>query len=297
MGLTERREQLLATDRWRDLRAFVERWYAHPLSDGDGFPPLEIERVAQRLGVRLPATLTEWYELVGRRLRDIQDSPTQLDELQVEQGMLRVWTENQGVWSIMTFLDDGDDPHCLLDDKSYDFPGTPLSHALLGMLVSDTLVGAWGGRRIGTLGELRPAVSGGYCENFTEAHLQQIGSSYEALDYARNPYFDQPYRGNAASIIRVQEVAIEWMTATHEAFEALNNVLELFPPDGDHEVVVVFDEESQGELPSLDAVRSVLASVGHVGQSRRAPLRSPSSKSCIRPARPTSCFLVEPQAE
>src|SRR4051812_15364930 len=95
MALTDRRRLLLDTDRWRALGAFIERWYAQPLSDADGHTPLEIEQVARPLGGRLPAAFTEWHELLGRRLRHVQDSPTLLGELTIDGGSVRVWTENQ----------------------------------------------------------------------------------------------------------------------------------------------------------------------------------------------------------
>lgn len=70
MKLTDRRKHLLSTDRWRGLGAFVERWYAQPISDADGHSTLEIEQVSNRLGTQLPTVLHEWFELVGRRLHD-----------------------------------------------------------------------------------------------------------------------------------------------------------------------------------------------------------------------------------
>lgn len=274
MGLTERRRQLLDTDRWRALGPFVERWYAQPLSDGDGHTPLEIEQVARRLGARLPAALTEWYELVGRRLGDVHDSPTLLDEISLEDGCMRVWSENQGVWSIVTQVDAGDDPLCRVDDKSFVSPDAPLSQTLFGMLVSDTLVGAWASTRIGALGELRATVRGGYDEDFNIERVQRLASAYAELDYARNPFFDNKYRGDDTTIVRIQEVAIEWITATDEAFAALDYVLGLMPEGGEHEVVAAFDAGAvtqqlrlMKQLPNIEMFNSLLAGVGHVGMA------------------------------
>jgi hypothetical protein len=97
MSLTDRRQHLLSTDRWRGLATFVERWYARPLSDADGHSPLEIEQVSRRVAVRLPTVLGEWFELVGRRLHDVQDLPIRLDDLEAIDGEVRIWSENQGV--------------------------------------------------------------------------------------------------------------------------------------------------------------------------------------------------------
>src|SRR5262245_16629882 len=127
MGLTDRSRQLLVTDRWRALGIFMDRWYAQPPSDADGHTPFEIEQAAGRLGERLPVALTEWYELVGRRLRDVQDSPRRLGELTIEKGGLRVWSENQGVWSIIAPVDAGDDPVCRVEGDFTSSPDEPLS--------------------------------------------------------------------------------------------------------------------------------------------------------------------------
>jgi hypothetical protein len=271
MSLTERRRRLLDTGRWRALGPFVERWYAEPLCDADGYTRLEIEQVARRCGVRLPVALTEWYELVGKRLRDVQDSPTLLDEISIEHDEICIWSENQGVWSIVTRVDAGDDPLCRVDDKSFASPDAPLSQTLFGMLVSETIVGAWAGTRVGTLGELRASVRGGYQEDFNAETLECLASAYEQLDVTRNPFFDNKYRGDDTTVIRSQEVAIEWITATDEAFAALDDTLGLMPEGGEHEVVVAFEpgavtpaQPLTHQLPAMATFSSLLAGVGHV---------------------------------
>ncbi len=281
MGLTDRRRQLLDTDRWRALGAFIERWYAQPLSDADGHTPLEIEQVARRLGARLPDALTEWYELVGRRVRDVQDSPTLLDELTIEGGSVRVWTENQGVWSIHSPVDAGDDPVCRVDGDFSTSPDEPLSQVLFGMLVSDTLVGDWAGAGIGSLGELQSTVRGGYCDDFTDEQVQRLHAAYATLGFTLNPFFDEAYLGDDATVIRFHNnVAVEWMTATDEAFAALDGVFGLAPEGGEYEVVVAFDslsaaqlryltgtDESSMQLPDIELVSRPLAGIGHVGMA------------------------------
>src|SRR5688572_3342871 len=248
MGLTDRRRQLLDTDRWRALGAFIERWYAQPLSDADGNTPLEIEQVATRLGVRLPTALTEWYELVGGRLRDVQDSPTLLGKLTIEDGSVRVWTENQGVWSIHAPLDAGDDPVCRLEGDFSTSPDEPLSQVLFGMLVSDTMVGDGSGSA--SLGDLRTTVRGGYSDDFTEEQVQRLRTKYKALTWTLNPFFDEPYIGDDATAIRFHtNVAIEWMTATDEAFAVLDGVFDLAPEGGEQEVVVAFDATAVTQQP------------------------------------------------
>jgi hypothetical protein len=275
MALTDRRRQLLDTDHWRALGTFIERWYAQPLSDSDGHTPIEIEQVARRLGVPLPAALAEWYELVGRRLRNVQDSPTLLGELTIEDGSVCVWTENQGVWSIHAPIDAGDDPVCRLGGDFSASPNEPLSHVLFGMLVSDTMVGDWSGTGIGSLGELRSTVRGGYCDDFSDEQVQRLRAAYKPLNFTLNPFFDEAYLGDDATVIRFHNnVAVEWMTATDEAFAALDGVFGLAPEGGEHEVVAAFDAEAVTQrrhlvmqLPNIETFKGLLAGVGHVGMA------------------------------
>jgi hypothetical protein len=282
MALTERRRQLLQTDRWRPLAAFVERWYAHPLSDTDGNTPIEIAVRTARLGCQLPASLIEWFELVGQRLRDVQDLPCRLADLRIEGGSrVPIWMENQGVWSISAPLDAGDDPPCRVEGEFNAPLDAPLSSTLLSMLLSDTLVGAWAGARIGPLGALRATVRGGLLfDEFTDAHVERAQSAFEALAIPRNPFFPEPYRGDNTTVIRLQDVAIEWMTASDEAFTALDRVLNLQPASGEHEVVVAFtaisdaqqhyltvDHESGLRFPNTDRLQAMLGDAGHVGKA------------------------------
>lgn len=227
---------MLDTDRWSALGAFLERWYAQPLSDLDGHTPLELEEVARRLGVRLPSALAEWYELVGRRLRDVQDSSALLGELSLEDASVRVWTENQGVWSIHAPVEAGDDPVCRVDGDSSTSINEPLSHVLLGMLVSDTLVGSWSGGGTGALGALRSTVRGGFIDDFTDAQVQRLRAAYTPLGVTLNPFYDEAYLGDDATVIRFDHnVAVEWMTATDDAFAALDAVFGLAPDGGEQE--------------------------------------------------------------
>jgi len=267
---------LLATDRWRPLGDFVERWYARPIGDDDGHSSLEVERAVGRVGATLPIALTEWFELLGRRLRAVQDVPPRLEQLAIVDGRITVWHENQGVWTIVAPADVGDDPICRVIDDTFASPDAPLSRTLLGMLVSDTLIGAWAGTHVGPLGELRATVRGGYIESFTDDQVARLRSTYAALPFPVNPFFPDPYRGDEATVIRIADVAIEWMTATHEAFVALDALLELRPASGEHEVVIAFDGLSDAQqryltrehrLPNIDIFGSALDGIGHLGMA------------------------------
>jgi hypothetical protein len=137
-------------------------------------------------------------------------------------------------------VDAGDDPICLVDgdDESHQGPSAPLSQTLFGMVVSDTLVGAWSemqiGSSIGVLGELASSVRGGYCDNFTDKQVERLESAYRKLPHSINPTFEEPFRGDETTIIRSQQVEIEWMTSTNDAFASLNTTLDLGPENDEH---------------------------------------------------------------
>ena len=273
--MTGRRQHLLDTDRWRPLDDFVERWYARPLCDDDGHSPAEIEQVAKKLGQPLPAALFEWFELVGKRLRSIQDSPRKLHELAIEDEVVSVWDENQGGWRIDAPLNAGDDPRCEVNDASFASSAAPLSQTLVGMVASDTLVGAWAGNRVGPLGELGPAVRGGYVDEFSSEQVERLHASYSSLSYPRNPFFEESYRGDGATVIRFQAAAIEWMTATDAAFAAFDAVFGLTPLGGNHEVVIAFDALTDAQrrslgwtqvapLPGIERINKMFRGVGRV---------------------------------
>ena len=280
MALSSRQNHLLQTDRWEPLRRFVELWYAEPLSQDSGVLPEEIDATVERLGAPLPVALTEWFELVGRRLRNVQDAPRRLDQIEIGDGTIDVWVENQGVWSICAPMDE-EDPLCRLDrDTSFVFPATPLSRTLLGMVVSDTLVGAWAGSRIGPLGTLGPSVRGGYHEQLREDQRLRLREAYDDLPFPYNPFYDAPVFGNEATIIRRQPDAVEWMTATEEAFSTLDELLELNPIGGNYEVVCSFENLSDPQMKAhtaqdgtakIESYRVILGRAGHLWQAYVRP--------------------------
>ena len=50
------------------LTDFVARWYAQPLTAEDGNTPAEIAEATPDIRGKLPAVLTTWFGMVGRRL-------------------------------------------------------------------------------------------------------------------------------------------------------------------------------------------------------------------------------------
>jgi hypothetical protein len=95
-----------------------------------------------------------------------------------------VWTENQGAWSILVPLGE-DDPFVELDDSNHGFSGGRTSAVLRGMLMSDTLVGAWGRGGCGALGALAPHVVGGNDENMPDGVAEKLVELYSELPCAQ----------------------------------------------------------------------------------------------------------------
>ena len=87
-------------ERWELLSGFIADWY-HPLTSGDGYTDGELQQCAAHLGITLPAALSEWYEVAGRRddVWQQQDTLLSPDKLYCEDGVLHFCVENQGVTS------------------------------------------------------------------------------------------------------------------------------------------------------------------------------------------------------
>lgn len=264
---TPEQAALLATDRWRWLADVLDRWYAEPLEAADGSTPEQIAAT----GIELPTVLVEWFTLVGNRLRLVQDAPTTPKDLTTKDGAVVVWTENQGCWTIRVD-GPGDDPVCVLDDDAYPFTPARLTATLHGMLLSDTLVGAWTGERIGPLGQLAPGVRGGFARDATAAETAAVKAAYEPLPVAGNPFSGEAPRGDAATIVRGGHW-LEWMTADDAAFARIDALVCLDPDEGEHEIVLAFEGadperrrlvESAEGLPDHTMFAEVVGERGHL---------------------------------
>jgi cell wall assembly regulator SMI1 len=76
----------------------------HPWQPGDGYDEATIQAAEARLGVRLPATLRNFYKAWGRR-RDMTQMRNPLlppEELEIREDTLIFWVENQAVlyWGV-----------------------------------------------------------------------------------------------------------------------------------------------------------------------------------------------------
>lgn len=85
-------------ERWGDLKAFVADWH-RPIQAGDGCTEEEIAAAETQLGFRLPEALRELYSLIGKweEITRAHNRLVLLKELEVEDGYMVVWEENQCV--------------------------------------------------------------------------------------------------------------------------------------------------------------------------------------------------------
>jgi len=137
-------------DRWSLLKDFIAEWHG-PLKRGDGYPASELNAAEKRLGLKLPEALREWYQLAGQR-EDVfatQNFLVSPEELEVEDGLLEVYCENQGIvhWGLKPAdLHLPDPPVYLNDDGMHDEPqelireNETVSEFALQMAICETII-------------------------------------------------------------------------------------------------------------------------------------------------------------
>src|SRR4051812_5998996 len=106
--------------RWRLASDFIEHWI-RPMNESDRVSPRRLDAAEDRLGLRLPVALREWYERLGRRgeVWSVQDTLLPPEELRVRGGLLVFSVENQAVWYIGVGMGDlaTDDPPVTIDES------------------------------------------------------------------------------------------------------------------------------------------------------------------------------------
>ena len=94
-------------DRWSLLTEFVAEWHM-PLQEGDGYSAAELDAAEQRLGLKLPLALREWYQMAGKRTDLFAIDPydfTKPSDLSIEEDdghVLWLFSETQAIvdWGI-----------------------------------------------------------------------------------------------------------------------------------------------------------------------------------------------------
>ncbi|MDO4260015.1 MAG: hypothetical protein Q4C87_10915 [Actinomycetaceae bacterium] len=247
--LSARQKELLSLDRWAWLKECIATWYADPLVESDGLSTETIDQAEARLEVRIPGVLREWYELVGARLDFIQDQPLLPHQLQVTNGHLEFWWENQGCWRLGAALNQGDDPPVHVLEVEDEASGIfTLSTWLQAMTLSETLVGVWADtvltvnidnhERRSFLGTVKKDVRGGYIDEVSEETSNWITHSFPRLSTPEVPLFEFRTCGDESTILRLtgDDISIEWMTATPAALKEAIAALHLL--DGDYTLVL-----------------------------------------------------------
>lgn len=106
-------------ERWNALKMFFNGWFGQ-LGPADGYDEPSIRAAEERLNLRLPPSLREWYALAGRRA-DVwsrQDHFLSPQELRIEDERLVIYVENQSVvnWAIPLEDMTHDDPPVFVSD-------------------------------------------------------------------------------------------------------------------------------------------------------------------------------------
>ncbi len=106
-------------ERWHLASDFIEHWI-RPMSESDRVSTRRLDEAEDRLGLRLPIALREWYERLGCQgdLWSVQDLFPPPEGLRGRGELLVFCVENQAVWSIGVGLHDldVDDPPVTIDE-------------------------------------------------------------------------------------------------------------------------------------------------------------------------------------
>lgn len=132
----------------RHYRALIAQIFP-PLEAEDGADKADLRAAERRLGFRLPAALRAYYELAYYRgdITETLDFLYHLDDLEVEDGMLSFYGENQQVtlWAIRRSDVAMDDPEVYTtpNDVPYDWQptGDTVSVFLSGMTLWQAVMG------------------------------------------------------------------------------------------------------------------------------------------------------------
>ena len=137
-------------DQWPLLKDFIAEWHG-PLKPGDGYPASELDAAEQRLGLKLPVALWEWYQLAGKR-EDVVATQNHLmrpQDLNIVDSLLVFHSENQDIieWGIKPSDLHLSNPPVYLNDRGmYYKPQEPirenetLSEFALQMVVCNTVI-------------------------------------------------------------------------------------------------------------------------------------------------------------
>lgn len=243
MTSSPRQQELLSRPRWEQVKRIVG-WHRDPLVAADGCTPDELAAIEERLGLPLPTAIREWFEILGHRLRAVQDEAATPETISVEDDRIVIWTEDQGVWQLLV-PPGGDDPVAELEFSPHELP---TSVWLTGMLMSECLGAMWSWNDgTGPLGEFRPGVRGdGPMDEVNVAVFDAVKQHHPELPWPLPPMWETWY-GDEDTIVRVNGTDIlEWFTTSDAAHARIQQLLS----DGGKPTVVarisdITDDEHQ----------------------------------------------------
>lgn len=222
MSMSARQQELLAQPRWEQVGRIIG-WHLNPLVTADGCTVEELTAIEERLGLPLPTVVREWFELLGHRLRAVQDAAATPETISVEDDRIVIWTEDQGAWQLLV-PPGGDDPVAELEFSPHELP---TSVWLTGMLISECLGAMWSWNEgTGPLGDLRPEVRGdGPMDEVNAAVFEAVKQHHPELPWPLPPMWDAWY-GDDETIIRVNGTEIlEWFTTSDAACARIQRLL------------------------------------------------------------------------
>jgi hypothetical protein len=145
------------------LNRFLTRWYGNPDR------PISTDH---RAAIKMPPPLRVWHEVTSQWSSNVAtfNQPLNPHELEIEDGKLLFWVENQGCWTWATAMD-GDDPIVFdrqpsSDPEPWQPTGEILSEFLLHATVFEAITGS---------------PNQMYTEHITEDVLSQIISDLQPL--------------------------------------------------------------------------------------------------------------------
>jgi hypothetical protein len=200
------------TARWILLKEFFNGWYGQ-LGPDDGFELQHIRAAEERLSIRLPLALCEWYALAGRRadVWSCQDQFLEPEAIRIEGEKLIIYVENQSVvkWGIsLDALRLREDPAVYVSDQNDPeewFEEAPsvsifaLSQMLLGVKFSDSTTFTANGEA-------------------TDKGLAVISRNYERLDFPdlHWPPYPSRFYGGHDLLIETEADSWIWVSARNQ---------------------------------------------------------------------------------
>jgi hypothetical protein len=172
------------------------------------------------------------------------------------------------VWTFAAPLGRADDPPAIFQGEPEGWPGGSVSDVLLGMTLSDTMVG----RTRGVFGALAAPVVGGFIDSTSEDHDASIRSSLSPLPYVPNPFFvDDGYRGDDSLLAVFVGSGWLWMANDEDAFERARFIFRLDAVDTYRLEVWITDltlaerAKLEGDWDLGGRLQDAIGTLGHLG--------------------------------